>query len=247
MREAIAEHWPDKLLEINSEKFSEEWLGDSRRVQWLHQLLDKFFTSPELLRAQGKEQVARLVTKMSTESNDVSSFAPLNEIEMAQHIQHLFESLAEGELLEPTFIKDFPKPVSPLSKASPDNPSVAERFELYIMKMEVANGFSELNDPEEQYQRFEEQTRQRERGDDEAMQMDLDYVRALSYGMPPAAGIGIGIDRLTMLLTNRRSIRDVILFPHMRPQRQAEEDPSKDVPLPIGHEDREHSTGEQEP
>jgi lysyl-tRNA synthetase, class II len=91
------------------------------------------------------------------------------------------------------------------------------------MGMEVANGFSELNDPAEQLERFEDQARQRERGDDEAMQMDLDYVRALSYGMPPAAGIGIGIDRLTMLLTNRRSIRDVILFPHMRPQKSAEE------------------------
>ncbi len=89
--------------------------------------------------------------------------------------------------------------------------------------MEIANGFSELNDPVEQYERFEEQMRQRERGDEEAMPMDLDYVRALSYGMPPAAGIGIGIDRLVMLLTNRRSIRDVILFPHMRPQRQADE------------------------
>ncbi|MCA1630216.1 MAG: lysine--tRNA ligase, partial [Acidobacteria bacterium] len=112
---------------------------------------------------------------------------------------------------------DFPKPISPLSKASPSDPSVAERFELYVAGMEIVNGFSELNDPVEQYERFQDQARQRERGDDEAMQTDMDYVRALSYGMPPAAGIGIGIDRLTMLLTNRKSIRDVILFPHMRP------------------------------
>jgi lysyl-tRNA synthetase class 2 len=127
-------------------------------------------------------------------------------------------------LVQPTFIYDFPKAISPLSKASPDNPAIAERFELYVAGMEVANGFSELNDPVEQLERFEDQARQRERGDEEAMQMDLDYVRALSYGMPPAAGIGIGIDRLTMLLTNRRSIRDVILFPHMRPARQATEE-----------------------
>ena len=130
----------------------------------------------------------------------------------------LFEAHVEDGLVQPTFITDFPKPISPLSKASPANPSVAERFELYIAGMEIANGFSELNDPEEQYERFRDQVKQRERGDEEAMLMDEDYIRALSYGMPPAAGIGIGIDRLVMLLTNRTSIRDVILFPHMRPK-----------------------------
>jgi lysyl-tRNA synthetase class 2 len=131
-------------------------------------------------------------------------------------VLELFEAHVEHELVQPTFITNFPKPISPLSKASPANPSVAERFELYISGMEIANGFSELNDPEEQYERFRDQVRQRERGDEEAMLMDEDYIRALSYGMPPAAGIGIGIDRLVMLLTNRTSIRDVILFPHMR-------------------------------
>jgi lysyl-tRNA synthetase class 2 len=100
---------------------------------------------------------------------------------------------------------------------------MAERFELFIAGMEVANGFSELNDPREQRERFEEQMRERERGDDEAMILDEDYIRALSYGMPPAAGIGIGIDRIVMLLTGKRSIRDVILFPHMRPERKPEE------------------------
>jgi lysyl-tRNA synthetase, class II len=126
-------------------------------------------------------------------------------------------------LIQPTFITDFPKPVSPLSKASPTNPAIAERFELFIAGIECANGFSELNDPLEQYERFNEQMRQRERGDEEAMVMDEDYIRALSYGMPPAAGIGIGIDRFVMLLTNRHSIRDVILFPHMRPERKPED------------------------
>lgn len=145
----------------------------------------------------------------------------------AGRVVELFEEFAESNLIQPTFITDFPKAVSPLSKASPDDPAVAERFELYIMGMEVANGFSELNDPAEQLERFEEQARQREGGDEEAMQTDLDYVRALSYGMPPAAGIGIGIDRLTMLLTNRRSIRDVILFPHMRPRAAHAEDPEE--------------------
>ena len=133
-------------------------------------------------------------------------------------VLELFETHVEHSLVQPTFITDFPKPISPLSKASPANPAVAERFELYIAGMEIANGFSELNDPVEQYDRFRDQVKQRERGDEEAMVMDEDYIRALSYGMPPAAGIGIGIDRLVMLLTNKTSIRDVILFPHMRPK-----------------------------
>ena len=134
-----------------------------------------------------------------------------------ERVLELFETHVEHGLVQPTFITDFPKPISPLSKASPANPHVAERFELYIAGMEIANGFSELNDPVEQYDRFRDQVKQRERGDEEAMLMDEDYIRALSYGMPPAAGIGIGIDRLVMLLTNKTSIRDVILFPHMRP------------------------------
>jgi lysyl-tRNA synthetase class 2 len=134
-------------------------------------------------------------------------------------IVELFEELAEPHLIQPTFITDFPKPVSPLSKASPQDPTVAERFEYFVGALESANGFSELNDPEEQYQRFNDQMQQRERGDEEAMVMDEDYIRALSYGMPPAAGIGVGIDRLVMLLANKHSIRDVILFPHLRPEK----------------------------
>jgi lysyl-tRNA synthetase class 2 len=144
------------------------------------------------------------------------------------NLLELFESRVEQGLIQPTFITDFPKLISPLSKASPSDPSVAERFELFIAGMEVANGFSELNDPAEQFERFKEQVNQRERGDEEAMVMDEDYLRALSYGMPPAAGIGIGIDRFVMLLTNRQSIRDVILFPHLRPERKpTEHDSSK--------------------
>jgi len=135
-----------------------------------------------------------------------------------ERVLELFEQHVEPGLIQPTFITNFPKPISPLSKASPANPHVAERFELYVVGMEIANGFSELNDPAEQYERFRDQVMQRESGDEEAMLMDEDYIRALSYGMPPAAGIGIGVDRLVMLLTNRTSIRDVILFPHMRPK-----------------------------
>jgi lysyl-tRNA synthetase class 2 len=148
---------------------------------------------------------------------------PPSESDNPLRIVELFEEFAEPHLIQPTFITDFPKPVSPLSKASPADPSVAERFEYFVGALESANGFSELNDPEEQYQRFKEQVIQREGGDEEAMVMDEDYIRALAYGMPPAAGIGVGIDRLVMLLANKHSIRDVILFPHLRPERQKEE------------------------
>ncbi|MBX3279885.1 MAG: lysine--tRNA ligase [Acidobacteria bacterium] len=128
----------------------------------------------------------------------------------------IFEHVVEPHLIHPTFITEFPTELSPLSKQKPDDPRFVERFELFVASMEIANAFSELNDPDEQRRRFEQQMLQRERGDDEAMVMDEDYIRALSYGMPPTAGEGLGIDRLVMLLANQRSIRDVILFPHMR-------------------------------
>ncbi len=130
----------------------------------------------------------------------------------------IFEALWEEQLIQPTFIYDFPTEVSPLSKQRPDDPDTVERFELYIGGFEVANAFSELNDPVEQRRRFEEQLADRARGDDEAHAMDEDYIRALEYGMPPAGGEGIGIDRLVMILSNAPSIRDVILFPLMRPR-----------------------------
>jgi lysyl-tRNA synthetase class 2 len=135
----------------------------------------------------------------------------------------LFETIVEKHLTQPTFIYDFPVELSPLSKRKDDDPRLVERFELYLAGFEIANAYSELNDPEEQFQRFREQLKARELGDDEAHAMDEDYVRALRYGMPPTAGEGIGIDRLTMVLTNSRSIRDVILFPHMRPEGGREE------------------------
>jgi lysyl-tRNA synthetase class 2 len=132
-------------------------------------------------------------------------------------IAEVFEELAEIHLQQPTIIYDFPLAVSPLSKVKPDEPDWVERFEFYIGGFEIGNAFSELNDPDDQRARFEEQLKERERGDDEAHFMDEDYVRALGYGLPPTAGEGIGIDRLTMVLTGAKSIRDVILFPLLRP------------------------------
>lgn len=130
----------------------------------------------------------------------------------------IFEKTAEHQLIQPTFITEYPAEVSPLARRNDDNPFITDRFEFFVGGRELANGFSELNDPEEQHERFMQQVQEKDAGDDEAMHYDADYIRALEYGLPPTAGEGIGIDRLTMLFTDSPSIRDVILFPHMRPE-----------------------------
>ena len=128
----------------------------------------------------------------------------------------IFEALVEEKLIEPTFITEYPIEVSPLARASTVNPEVAERFELFIDGKEIANGFSELNDPEEQAERFKGQVAKKDAGDNEAMHFDKDYIEALEHGLAPCAGVGIGIDRLTMLITGTESIRDVLLFPQLK-------------------------------
>jgi lysyl-tRNA synthetase class 2 len=135
-----------------------------------------------------------------------------------EKLTDIFERHVEAKLIQPTAIYDYPVETSPLSKNKPEDPAFVERFEIYAAGMEIGNAYTELNDPQEQRRRFEMQLGMRERGDEEAHQMDEDYVRALAYGMPPTGGEGIGIDRLTMIFTGSRSIRDVILFPLLRPE-----------------------------
>jgi lysyl-tRNA synthetase class 2 len=138
-----------------------------------------------------------------------------------QRLEALFGALAEPHLYQPVFITDYPIEISPLARRKPGAPHLADRFELFIAGREIANGFSELNDPLDQYRRFEDQLKARAAGDEEAHAMDEDFVTALLHGMPPAGGMGLGVDRLVMLLTDAASIRDVLLFPHMRPRAEA--------------------------
>jgi len=163
--------------------------------------------------------------EVATDKTKAMEYLKANNIKVDENLSlgylqaELFDAFVESKLINPTFITDFPIDISPLARRSDSNPDIAERFELFIAGKEIANGFSELNDPIDQYERFKAQVAAKEvTGDDEAMHMDLDYVRALSYGMPPTAGEGIGIDRLVMMLTDQHSIRDVLLFPAMRPE-----------------------------
>jgi lysyl-tRNA synthetase class 2 len=259
MKEAIGKYWRDVWEVLGDEEFDVTWLDDLQKIRVIKEFIDLWIFSEvdleclaeygiHLLQAgneipedgihfddsdQGvknllKDRTADIWRQANNEVNQ-QGHGEYTPSQAARDLAYIFEKVAEPYLFQPTFIYDFPKPISPLAKASPADSTIAERFELFIAGVETANGFSELNDPAEQYQRFLDQMTQRERGDEEAMVMDEDYIRALSYGMPPAAGIGIGIDRFVMLLTNRPSIRDVILFPHMRPERKVgEQEDNKD-------------------
>jgi lysyl-tRNA synthetase class 2 len=177
---------------------------------------------PAMVDFASKESVAALVKRCNAAVTPHMPFDPADPA--GKTIAALFEAVAEEHLVQPTIIYDFPVEISPLSKNKPDEPAWVERFEIFIGGLEIGNAFSELNDPEEQRRRFQQQLAEKARGDEEAHAMDEDYIRALSYGLPPTGGEGIGIDRLTMLLTDSKSIRDVILFPLLRPEQTQEND-----------------------
>jgi lysyl-tRNA synthetase, class II len=172
---------------------------------------------PELIRRQGidgdlrdRATLSKKLTELRVEHKKDQGWGALQLM--------LFEAVAERHLIQPTFVTDFPAEVSPLARRRDSDRDLTDRFELFIDAKEIANGFSELNDPEDQAARFLEQVKAKDAGDQEAMYYDADYIRALEYGLPPTAGAGLGIDRLVMLITKQPSIRDVILFPHMRPE-----------------------------
>jgi len=174
-------------------------------------------TIPEAIRRQGIQGDLRDRAFLSRELGKLKIDQRANQGWGSLQLM-LFEALAEKHLIQPTFVTDFPAEVSPLARRRDSDPDLTDRFELFIDAKEIANGFSELNDPEDQAARFLEQAKAKEAGDQEAMYYDADYIRALEYGLPPTAGAGLGVDRLVMLLTDSPSIRDVILFPHMRPE-----------------------------
>ncbi len=215
MREAIIHYWP----EVAGGK--PEMRDFSDLTTFMHKL-----ESAHQAAAGEREQVPLVPGDPRAETRQIKHIfgALLAEVRknpnLGKGIASLFEALAEEHLTQPTIIYEFPTAVSPLSKQKPDEPEWTERFEIYAGQMEISNGFSELNDPEDQRRRFESQLKERERGDEEAHQMDEDYIRALSYGMPPAGGCGVGVDRLCMLLTDSHTIRDVILFPLLRPEKE---------------------------
>ena len=200
------------------------WRRMTMREAIIHYWPDACGAKPQLPDFSSHESAKKLVERFNTGHAHVA-YDPKEPA--GKTIASLFETVAEDKLVQPTIIYEFPTAISPLSKQKADEPDWTERWEIFAGKMEIANGFSELNDPEDQRRRFEQQLQERERGDEEAHQMDEDYIRALSYGMPPAGGVGVGVDRLAMLLTNSHTIRDVILFPLLRPEKASSPDPEQ--------------------
>ncbi len=229
------EFWPESL----GESLTEDDISDRdklrSRLSAALEYAKKSKSTDEQTTNRADEQTTtktELETELAAERlkvkrlNVLGIMAILDEREptpLGRMIYYLFEAVVEPILIQPTIIYDYPVEVSPLSKAKPDDPANVERFEFFAGGFELGNAFSELNDPVEQHKRFQQQLAERARGDDEAHQMDEDYVRALAYGLPPTGGEGLGVDRLVMLLTGSKSIRDVILFPLMRNRDQGSE------------------------
>lgn len=194
------------IYQGNTIDFSGKW----RRISLLNALEEFGGVSPSII--QDKEKLLEFAHSSGVKITKTDRIGKI--------ITKIFDALVQHKLIQPTFITEYPVEVSPLSRRSEKDPAMTDRFELFIAGNEIANGFSELNDPEDQHNRFMQQLSNRQDGDDEAHHMDEDYIEALEYGMPPTAGEGIGIDRLTMLFTDAASIREVILFPHMKPAGQ---------------------------
>jgi lysyl-tRNA synthetase class 2 len=215
MREAIREFWPE---EAGAKPALTAFESDQVLQARLHAAMSSLEKAVGDTARLTPERIAELKTILGAVT--AVYFDSMKGTVLGKSVYNLFEAVAEPFLIQPTIIYDYPVEVSPLSKAKPDDPAHVERFEFFCGGFELGNAFSELNDPAEQHKRFEQQLVDREHGDDEAHQMDEDYVRALAYGLPPTGGEGMGVDRLVMLLTGSRSIRDVILFPLMRPEKQ---------------------------
>ena len=208
-----------------------DWASSNWRRLTMREAIIQFWpekagAKPEMREFESHDSVKILVARFNSAGRHMAYDASEPP---GKSIANLFEAVAEEHLLQPTIVYEFPVAVSPLSKKKPDEPDWVERFEIFAGQMEISNGFSELNDPEDQRQRFEEQLKERARGDEEAHQMDQDYIRALSYGMPPTGGVGVGVDRLAMLLTDSHTIRDVILFPLLRPEKTSTTEDAEDV------------------
>jgi lysyl-tRNA synthetase class 2 len=211
MREAIREFWPE-------EAGAKPAMTAFESAPVLQARLHAAISSLEKAEGETARLSSERIIELKTIHGAVTAvyYESLKDAPLGKSVYNLFEVVVEPFLIQPTIIYDYPVEVSPLSKAKPDDPAHVERFEFFAGGFELGNAFSELNDPVEQHKRFAQQLDERQRGDDEAHQMDEDYVRALAYGLPPTGGEGIGIDRLVMLLTGSKSIRDVILFPLMR-------------------------------
>ncbi|MEW6487437.1 MAG: lysine--tRNA ligase [Thermodesulfobacteriota bacterium] len=221
--QAYATH--EELMDLTEELFVylAEELAGGRKIVYQGEEIDFTPPWPRLTVQQAVARYGELTEEQTEDPQAVRAYAARLGLETAgvphgKLLAEVFETVAEPHLLQPTFVTRYPVEVSPLSRRNEEDPRFVDRFELYIARREIANAFSELNDPLDQLERFRSQAAEREAGDEEAHWVDLDYVRALEYGMPPAAGEGIGIDRVAMLFTDSPSIRDVILFPHMRPE-----------------------------